>query len=245
MKALLFILISLLLLPSAQAEQVRLAVAANFLATVKALAPLFEEQTGSELIISGASTGKLYAQIINGAPYDVLLSADQKHPQQLEQAGKVVEGSRFIYAAGKIVLWSSEAKPLDKDSIAGGGFAKLAIANPRTAPYGQAAQQALQNMGLWQAAKPKLVQGESIGQAFQFVATGNAQLGLVALSQVLNPANLYNRQHYWLVPENLHEPLAQEAALLAYGRDNAAAKQFLQFLRSDEAVNIMRAYGYH
>jgi len=248
MKAFLSLFIFMLLLPSAQAEQagqVRLAVAANFLATAKALAPLFEKQTGHELLISGASTGKLYAHIINGAPYDVLLSADKSHPQQLEAAGKVVEGSRFVYASGKIVLWSSVAKPIDEASLAEGDFAKLAIANPRIAPYGRAAQQALQNMGLWQTVKPKLVQGESIGQAFQFVATGNAQLGLVALSQVLNPANRYNRQHYWLVPESYYDPLQQEAALLEHGRDNAAAKQFLQFLRSETAGNIMHSYGYH
>jgi len=244
MKALLSIFIFLLHLPFAQAEQVRLAVAANFLTTTKALAPQFEKQTGHQLVISGASTGKLYAQIIHGAPYDVLLSADKSHTQQLQTTGKVVEGSRFVYAEGRVVLWSSAAKPLDENSLADSDFAKFAIANPRTAPYGRAAQQALQNMGLWQAVKPKLVQGESIGQAFQFVATGNAQLGMVALSQVLNPGNRYNRQYYWLVPESLYDPLQQEAALLEYGRDNVAAKQFLQFLRSETAGNIMRNYGY-
>ena len=223
----------------------RLAVAANFLATAKALAPQFEKQYGHHLSVSGASTAKLYAQIVNGAPYDVLLAADADHPLKLEQAGKVVAGTRFVYATGRIVLWSSEAKPLDKNSIADKVFSRIAIANPRTAPYGRAAQQALQNLGLWQTLTPKLVQGESIAQTFQFVATGNAQLGMVALSQVLNPANRYNRQHYWLVPENLYEPIQQQAALLDHGRDNAAAKQFLEFLRGNAAGKLMRSYGYH
>ena len=206
MKACLSIFIVLMILPVAQAEQVRLGVAGNFIATAKALAPLFEQQSGHELVLSGASTGKLYAQIVNGAPYDVLLAADEDHPQQLEAAGKVVTGTRFVYATGRIVLWSSAANPLDENSLADNGFAWFAIANPRIAPYGRAAQQALQNMDLWQAVKPKLVQGESITQAFQFVATGNAQLGFVALSQVLNPSNLYTRTHDWPVPENLYDP---------------------------------------
>jgi len=245
MKTFLSIFALLLLFPIAQAEQVRLAVAANFLATAKALAPRFEKQYGHHLSISGASTAKLYAQIVNGAPYDVLLAADQKHPLKLEQAGKVVAGTRFVYATGRIVLWSSEAKPLDANSLDNKTTSRLAIANPRTAPYGRAAQQTLQAMGLWQVLRPKLVQGESVAQAFQFVATGNAQLGIVALSQVLNPANRYNQKYYWLVPEIYYAPLLQEAVLLEHGRDNAAAKQFLQFLRSEAAVNIMRSYGYH
>ncbi len=245
MKAFLSVFLFLLLLPVAQAGQVRVAVAANFLATVKALAPLFEKQSGHELVISGASTAKLYAQIINGAPFDVFLSADQTHLLKLERAGKLVLGSRFIYATGKIVLWSSETILTDESQIVADEFSWFAIANPRTAPYGQAAQQVLKNLGLWQAVKPKLVQGESIAQAFQFVATGNAQLGLVALSQVLNPANTANRQGYWRIPVNLYKPLQQEAALLKHGRDNFAAKHFLQFIRSDAAINIMRRYGYH
>ncbi len=235
----------LFLLPVSQAELARVAVAANFLATAKALAPLFEKQSGYKLLISGASTAKLYAQVINGAPYDVFLSADQKHLLKLEQAGRLVPGSHFIYATGKIVLWRSEKILIDESHLISAEFNWLAIANPRTAPYGQAAYQALKNMGLWQTVQPKLVQGESIAQAFQFVATGNAQLGLVALSQVLNPANPYNRKHYWLVPEDQYEPLQQAAALLERGRNNLAAKQFLQFIRSDAAINIMHKYGYY
>ncbi|HHJ81397.1 MAG TPA: molybdate ABC transporter substrate-binding protein [Candidatus Tenderia electrophaga] len=244
MKVFLSIFLFLLLLPAAQAEQARLAVAANFLATAKALVGVFEKQTGHELLVSAASTGKLYAQIINDAPYDVFLSADRHHPQLLETAGRVVEGSRFVYATGRLVLWSSEVILLDEASLTKGEFKRLAMANPRTAPYGRAAQLVLKNMGLWQRVKAKLVRGESIAQAFQFVATGNAQLGLVALSQVLNPANAHNRQGYWLIPEDQYEPLQQAAVLLQQGQDNIAAKQFLQFLHSDKAIMIMNRYGY-
>ena len=247
MKTVLSIFVFLLMLPAAQAEQVRVAVAANFLATAKALAPMFEKYYGHHLSISGASTGKLYAQIINGAPYDVLLAADQKHSLKLEQAGKVVEGSRFVYASGQIVLWSSGSIKIDANTLDHKTITRLAIANPSTAPYGRAAQQALQAMGLWQVLKSrsKLVQGESIAQAFQFVATGNAELGFVALSQVLNPANRNNRKHYWSVPKTYYAPIQQEAALLKHGQDNLAAKQFLQFLRGDEALRVIRSYGYY
>lgn len=227
-----------------QAAEVRVAVASNFLATLKQIAPLYERQSGNRLIISGASTGKLYAQIINGAPYDILLAADRNYPEKLEQAGQVVSGSRFVYATGRLVLWSSKKSPIDKDSLANPAVKHIAIANPRTAPYGLAALQALQSMGLWTQLQTKLVRGESIGQTFQFVASGNADLGLVALSQVLNPVNKHNRQYYWLIPDDTYQPLQQEAAQLKYGETNMAAKQFLEFLQADEARKVMGQYGY-
>lgn len=234
----------LLAMPGAQAEEVRVAVAANFLATLQAIAPLYEQQSGNSLVISGASTGKLYAQIVNGAPYDVLLAADQVYPEKLEQAGKVVGGSRFVYARGRLVLWRAQPGPIAQDSLTAPGIRHIAIANPRTAPYGLAAKQVLESLGLWDSLQDKLVQGESIGQAFQFVASGNAQLGFVALSQVLSPANRFNRRYYWLVPQDHYEPLRQGAALLEFGRHNQAARRFLTFLQGEEVRQVMEQFGY-
>lgn len=221
-----------------------MAVAANFLATLQAIAPLYEQQSGDRLIISGASTGKLYAQIVNGAPYDVLLAADEGYPEKLERAGRVVGGSRFVYARGRLALWRAQPAPIDQGSLAAPAIRRIAIANPRTAPYGLAAKQVLESLGLWDSLQDKLVQGESTGQAFQFIASGNAQLGFVALSQVLNPANRFNRQHYWLVSETAHQPLQQGAALLDSGRDKRAARRFLEFLQGEAARQVMERYGY-
>ncbi len=229
---------------SIHAAEIRVAVAANFLATLKTLAPLYEQQTGDRLIVSGASSGKLFAQVINGAPYDVFLSADGGYPEQLIQHDKALASSRFVYATGVLVLWSRINQPLDKNSFIAEGINHIAIANPATSPYGAAARQTLIKLGLLDKVKHKLVQGESIGQTFLFVASGNAQLGFVALSQVVNPANPYNQTNYWRVPADYHSPLAQEAVLLQHGKDNVAAKRFLEYLKSDAARNVMAQYGY-
>ncbi len=245
---LLILLLLILLLPGSPvtvlAGEVRVAVAANFLATLKALSPVYKKQSGDRLIISAASTGKLYAQIVNGAPFDVLLSADRHYPEKLVQANKAMAKSRFVFASGRLVLWGRQARAFDQHSINAADVKRVAIASPRAAPYGKAAQQTLQALGQWQRLKSKLVYGESIGQAFQFVASGNAQLGFVALSQVLNPRNPFKQPDYWLVPQAYYSPLEQEAVLLHYGKDNAAARRFLTFLESDAAREVIKQYGY-
>lgn len=227
-----------------RAGEVRVAVAANFLATLQAIEPVYAEQSGDRLIISSASSGKHYAQIIHGAPYDVFLAADQHHLDRLAQTGKVVPDSRFVYARGRLVLWSAAARPVNRGSLSDAAVQRIAVANPRTAPYGSAAREALQSLGLWASLQHKLVRGESVGQAFQFVASANAELGFVALSQVLSPANRFNREYYWPVPQQHYRPLRQGAALLQSGRDNPAARRFLRFLQGDEARRVMKQYGY-
>jgi len=233
-------LILLIIIPCVQAAEVRVAVAANFLATLKAIIPAYENQTGDVVVASSASTAKLYAQITHGAPYDVMLSADKDHPQKLEEAGKAVLGSRFVYARGQLVLWGGNpGQPLNEHSVARRGRGRFAIANPRTAPYGRAAKQALKKMGQWQKISPDLIQGESIGQAFQFVASSNVELGFVALSQVLNPGNTYNQNNYWLVPADYHMPLEQQVVLLKHGKNNPAAIRFLDYLNTEPAQKVM------
>jgi len=241
----LFSILILLFSSQGYAQNIRVAVASNFLSTLKILAPIFEKQQSVKLLISSASTGKHYAQIVNGAPFDILLAADRNHVARLDELGHVISGSRFVYAQGQLVLWSRYDKnTLDRKSLDGAVKNWVAIANPKTAPYGLAAQQALESLGKWKIVKTKLVKGENIGQAFQFVASGNAELGFVALSQVLNPTNPFNKEKYWLIPSNYYSPLEQEAALLKHGENNESAKQFLKYLKSQEARNIIQRQGY-
>ncbi len=235
------LLVLFFLLPTVSAGQIRVAVAANFLSTLNVIKPVYENLTGDRLIISSASTGSLYAQIINGAPYDILLAADRSYPKKLTLAGKAIKHSRFVYAQGQLVLWGrNPKKPITKVSILQLGDQRLAIANPRIAPYGRAALEVLQQFD----ATIKTVRGGSINQAFQFVASGNISLGLVALSQVLNPNNTYNRRNYWRVPASYYQTLDQEAVLLQYGANNKKAKQFLEYLKSPSARQIIMRYGY-
>ena len=167
---------------NAYAQQARIAVAANFLATIKAIQPIYESESGNKLVISGSSSGKLYAQIIHGAPFDLFFSADKHYTQQLIDEGKAQADSRFVYATGRLVAWSPTKKISSEKDIDMKATKRIAMANPKTAPYGLAAVQVLQNLNLWQAAQKKIVKGESVGQAFQFVATGNSDFGFVALS---------------------------------------------------------------
>jgi len=235
---LLFALLSL----QVTADEVRVAVASNFLSTLKALQPVYEQQSSHRLVISSGSTGKLYAQIVNGAPYDVLLAADSYHPEQLEQLGHVVPGSRFVYAIGQLVLWSSEAnEPISQSSLEQYS-GRVALANPRTAPYGAAAQAVMDKLGVTQ--QVKRIKGESVGQAFQFTATGNVGYGFVAWSQVLNPLNRFNRDYYWKIPESFYSPLAQEVAALKQSQNNPSATVFLEFLKSPDARKIITSNGY-
>lgn len=220
------------------AAEVHVAVAANFATPAKHLAEPFLRETGHRLVLSSGSTGKFYAQIKSGAPYEVLLSADEATPRRLEEDGLAVAGTRFTYATGRLVLWSARPNlAIGEELLRRNELQRLAIANPRLAPYGAAAQQVLENLGLWATMRAKLVQGENIAQTFQFVSTGNAELGFVALSQVEGGS-------HWLVPASLHAPLKQDAVLLVRGRDSAAAASFLEFLRGALARKLIRAYGY-
>ncbi len=228
---------------AALAGEVRLAIATNFHEAAERLAAQFTEATGHSSRISYGSTGKLYAQIRHGAPFDVFLAADQERPHLMEQNGSAVPGTRFTYAVGKLVLWSPAPEAFT-DPVAflrEGNFRRLAIANPKTAPYGLAARQTLESLGLWAALEGKLVRGESIAQTFQFVATGNARAGFVALAQL---RDAHGGGASWEVPDTYHDPIAQQAILLERGRDNEAARAWLEFLASSEAQDIIRQYGY-
>lgn len=234
-----------LIMSHAVAADVQIAVAANFAGPIEEISQSFEKMTGHRLKISTGASGKFYAQIKNGAPFEVFLSADEQKPSQLEKDGLAVQGSRFTYAIGKLVLWSADANLVDSKGkiLATGNFNKLAIANPKTAPYGEAAIQTLTALNLKSVLEPKLVIGESIGQTYQFVATGNASMGFVALSQVTKANKLIGGSE-WVVPEKLYQPILQDAVLLVNGRDNVAARQFMLFLRSDEALRIIKSFGY-
>ena len=221
-----------------------MATASNFKQPLQLLAQAFEEKSGNEVRISAASTGKLYAQIKHGAPYHLFLAADQKRPEKLEQEGFAVPGSRFTYAVGQLALWApqqqfqGEAKTL----ISQTNLRRFSIANPKTAPYGVAARQTLKAMGLWGQLQGRLVRGENIAQTYQFIASGAAEMGFVALSQLSEEATLQG--YHWIVPQELYDPIRQDAVLLKRGEDNLAAKAFHAFLQSDSARELITTLGY-
>ena len=225
---------------TAHADEIRIAVAANFIAPLRRIATEFEQQTGHRVLLSPGSTGKHYAQIRNGAPFDVFFAADQKRPELLDELRLTVAGSRYTYALGRLMLWSADAGMVDNNGAVLGSesYRFLAIANPRLAPYGAAAQSALEQLGLWEQLQSRLVRGENIAQTFQFVSSGNAELGLVARSQVVYPGSGGSA---WLVPAELHTPIRQQAVLLS---NSDAAAEFIKFARSAAAGDIIRAYGY-
>jgi len=229
----------------AQAEEVRVAVAANFALPLKVLAADFERDSGHKMLVSVGSTGKFYAQIKGGAPFDVFLAADDETPARLEKEGDAVAGSRFTYATGKLVLWSANANLVDGQGrvLVTGNFKHLALASPSLAPYGAAAVQTLSRLGLLTTLTPRFVQGESIGQAYNFVATGNAELGFVALSQVYENGKI-SKGSGWIVPAHLHNPLRQDAVLLARASHNPGASALLAFLKTDKTRSVIRSFGY-
>lgn len=229
---------------SVYATKINVAVAANFLVTMEELATQYEAESGIMLNISSASSGKIYAQIMNGAPYDVFLSADQIYTQKLIENNKALRKSRFVYARGTLVLWSRSKKLIDQNTLLRDNFKYLSIANPKLAPYGAAAEEVMSALGVKDALKRKIVKGESVGQAFQFVATGNAEYGFVAASQVLNTRNTMNRSDYWLVPSDLYTPILQEAVMLSRSSGDVAARDFMSFLQSSVAKAIIGKYGY-
>jgi len=230
------------LAPGAQAAQLRVAVAANFMAPMEKIAAAFERESGHRLLLSFGSTGRFYAQIRNGAPFDVFLAADEETPARLEKEGRAVAGSRMVYATGRLVLWSREAGRVDSrgEVLRRSGMGPLAVADAKLSPYGRAAQQVLQQLGLWEDWRGRLVQGESIAQAHQYVASGNAALGLVALAQVMEGGRM-SQGSGWVVPAQLHAPIRQEAVLL---QRSQAAEALMRFLKSEAARAIVRGHGY-
>ncbi|MBA55009.1 MAG: molybdate ABC transporter substrate-binding protein [Pseudomonadales bacterium] len=227
------------------AETVHAAVAANFTTAMKELVTHFEQDSEHKVKLSFGSSGKIFAQIRNGAPFQVFLSADQTKPMALEQAGLTVPHSRFTYAVGALVLWSAKPGWVDSEysKLKSGDFNKLAFANPKVAPYGVAAMEILQALDLKERTAGKWVQGENIAQTYQFVASGNADLGFVALSQVMDKGHV-KRGSSWIVPNQLYSPIRQDAVLLKRGQDSVGAKALLKYLSSDQARAIIHAYGY-
>ncbi|MDD2728935.1 molybdate ABC transporter substrate-binding protein [Malikia sp.] len=240
-----FFLAGLALLAQARAAEVKVAVAANFTAPMRQLAQAFEQETGHQAVLSFGATGSFHAQIRHGAPFEVLLAADDETPLKLEQEGLAVAGSRFTYATGRLVLWSRQPGLVDDQGelLRSGRFQRLALANPKLAPYGSAAIETLNKLGLLDRLRPKMVQGDNIGQTYQFVATGNAQLGFVALSQV-QTAGRIAQGSAWIVPARLHAPIRQDAVLLNAGQGNPAASALLAFLKGEQARALIRGFGY-
>ena len=240
------LLISLLFAAcTARAGDVQVAVAANFTAPAKLLAAEFEKDSGHRAQLAFGGTGKFYAQIRNGAPFEVLLAADDETPAKLAQEGIAVAGSRYTYATGRLALWSARPGYVDDkgEVLKKGGFRHLAIANPKLAPYGAAAIEVIRALKLFDAMQPRFVQGENIAQTHQFVASGNAELGFVALSQVMKDGRI-SEGSAWIVPAGLHAPIRQDAVLLNKGRGRPAAEAWLVFLKSDKAKAIIRSFGY-
>jgi molybdate transport system substrate-binding protein len=230
---------------AAHAGEVQVAVAANFTAPMQQIASAFARDTGHKAVLAFGATGRFYAQVKNGAPFEVLLAADDETPARLEKDGLTVPGSRFTYATGRLVLWSAREGFVDAQGkvLQGAGFSHLAIANPKTAPYGAAAVEVLHKLDLYARLQPKIVQGESIAQAYQFASTGNAELGFVALSQVAHDGK-FTSGSGWIVPAAMHSPIRQDAVILARGSANPAARALADYLKSDKAKTVIRSFGY-
>jgi molybdate transport system substrate-binding protein len=228
------------------AEDALVGVATNFMEVVTELRDQFEAESGHDISLAGGSSGKLYAQILNGAPFDVFLSADRDLPERIEQSAFGVAGTRFTYAVGRLVLWSARAELVRDDlqtTLLQEGIIKLAIANPALAPYGVASREALQSSGVWDLVSAKIVMGENVAQAAALVGTGNADVGLIALSFARRPDRPLGGR-YIVIPEDLHSPVSQDAILLKHGEDNRAAREFLAFLQGEYAAGLMQANGY-
>jgi molybdate transport system substrate-binding protein len=235
----------LLIAPATWAEAVLVAVASNFNKPMVEIAEAFEKSTGHSAKLSFGSSGKFVSQLENGGPFEVFLSADDKNPIKLEQAGLAVAGSRFTYALGKLVLWSATPGLVDDQGqiLSKGGFKHLALADPKQAPYGAAAVEVLKNLGVFDKLQPLFVQGENIAQTHQFISTGNAELGFVALSQVIDNGKIATGSG-WIIPTNRYKSIRQDAILLKNGVENPAALALLKFLKSPEALAIIKKYGY-
>lgn len=229
----------------AAAGEAQIAVAANFARPMEALIVRFEAETGHRVRASYGSTGKFYAQIKNGAPFEALLAADGRRPMLLADEGVAVPESRFTYAIGRLVLWSAKPDAVDDGAalLKAGGFARLAIANPKLAPYGEAAMQTLAHLDIGATVATKLVRGESISQTYQFVDSGNAQLGLVALSQVMVDG-VISKGSGWIVPAEMHAPISQDAVVLKRGAENPVVSELFAYLQTEQARGLIRDFGY-
>ena len=228
-----------------QAAEVSVAVASNFSGTLQKVAAAFAQDTGHKVIPAFGSTGALYAQIKNGAPFQVFLAADDETPALLEKEGLAVAGSRFTYATGRLALWSADPAAVDSQGavLRSGRFERLALPNPKLAPYGRAAMETLAALGLAQSLAPRMVQGENVTQSYQFIRSGNAALGFVALSQIYQDGQL-REGSAWIVPTQMHAPIQQDAVLLEKGRSSAAALAWMVYLRSDKTRALIHAAGY-
>ncbi len=244
-KALFLLLTATIAFATAHAGEVQVAVAANFTGPMQVIAPLFERDTGHKTSLSFGATGKFYAQIVNGAPFEVLLSADDETPARLVKENQAVAGTPFTYAIGTLVLWSADPKLVDAkgEILKKGGFRHLAIANPKTAPYGAAAMQTMDKLGVVDNLKPLFVQGENIAQTHQFVSTGAAELGFIAFSQVIKNGQIGSGSG-WIVPGKLYDPIRQDAVVLAKGKDNPAALALMNYLKGDKAKAVIKSFGY-
>ena len=234
----------LLVVSTARADQIPVAVAANFTAPFNKIAAEFEKETGHKVMSSFGSTGKFYAQIKNGAPFEILLAADDETPAKLIKEGAGVAGSQYSYAIGKLVLWSAKPAVVDAkgEVLKGGGFDHIALANPKLAPYGAAAMETMKAMGVLDSLTPKFVTAETIAQAYQFVSSGNSLLGFVALSQVLKDGQIEGSA--WVVPANLYTTIRQDAVLLNVGKDKAGAVALLKYMQGAKAQAVIKSYGY-
>jgi molybdate transport system substrate-binding protein len=242
---LVLIFLQITLLISIQAAEVTVAVASNFSLPMRKIVAQFEADFGHKVRLSFGSTGAFYSQIKNGGPFHLLVAADQETPARLEKEGLGLAGTRFTYAQGRLVLWSRQAGLVDREGeiLKAGHFQKLALANPKLAPYGVAAMETLSSMGLTEQLKSKFVQGENISQAYQFVETENAQIGFVAMSQVFFESKLL-KGSAWIVPPQLHSPIQQDAILLLAGQKNSVAIELMRYLKTDKAKSVMSAFGY-
>ncbi|RON61611.1 molybdate ABC transporter substrate-binding protein [Pseudomonas fluorescens] len=238
-------LLAVFAIGTVQADEVQVAVAANFTAPIQAIAADFEKDTGHKLVAAYGATGQFYTQIKNGAPFDVFLSADETTAEKLEKEGDSVKGSRFTYAIGTLALWSAKEGYVDAkgDVLKKNEYQHLSLANPKAAPYGLAATQVLEKLKLTEATKAKIVEGQNITQAYQFVSTGNAELGFVALSQIYKDGKVSSGSA-WIVPASLHDPIKQDAVILNKGKDSAAAKALVEYLKGPKAAAVIKSYGY-
>ena len=237
----------LLVMPqSAHAAEIQVAVAANFTVPMQKIAAEFEAETGHKAVLAFGTVGKFYSQMKAGGPFEVLVSSDRETPDALVRDGLAIGETRFTYAVGKLALWSATPGVVDEkgEALRAGSFQHLALANPKLAVYGAAGQAVMKKLGVWDAVEPKIVTAENISQAYQFVASGNAELGFVAFSQIVGPDGKVAKGSTWMVPADLYPQLAQDVILLAPGKDSAAAKALVDYLRSDKARAIIRSYGY-